>query len=70
MSPATMPAIAGKPHWPANDRITSGSANPELCTQTPNSVSDGVLLWSLSTAANANGPRTQISARTLVASCA
>ena len=70
MSPATTPAITGKPHWPANPRITSGTANPEVWTQTPNRVSDGVLLWSLSTAANANGPSTQIRASTLVASCA
>ena len=67
MSPATTPAeITGKPHWPANPRITSDTAKPELCTQTPNRVSDGVGSGSLSTAANANGASTQISARTLV----
>ena len=68
MSPASTPASTGNPHAPQNDSTTSDSANPDWWTHTPNSVSAGLPLWILSTPANANGPSTQISASSLVAS--
>ena len=69
MSPASTPASTGNPHAPQNDSTTSDSANPDWCTHTPNSVSAGLPVWIFSTPANANGPSTQISASSRVASC-
>ena len=69
MSPASTPAITGNPHAPANPSTTSETANPVEWTHTPNRVSAGLPLWIRSTPANANGPSTQISASTRVASC-
>ena len=68
MSPASTPATTGNPQAPQNDRTTSDSANPEEWTHTPNSVSAGLPDWILSTPANANGPRTQMSASSRVES--
>ena len=55
--------MIGNPQEPANPRITSEIANPEEWTQAPNSASDGVPLWTLRIAANANGPIAQTRTR-------
>ena len=67
-SPASTPAISGRPQEPANPSTTSETAKPDECTQTPYSESAGLPLCTLSTPANANGPSTQMRARSRGAS--
>ena len=53
MSPATIPVIAGRIHWPPKPRIVSGSARPIVCTHWPKGVSR------VSRSAGAGTPRTR-----------
>ena len=61
-SPASTPAISGRPQAPANPSTTSARANPDEWTQTPYSESVGLPVCTFNTPANANGPIRQIRA--------
>ena len=63
-SPASTPAITGKPQLAAKLSTTSDSAPPDWCTQVPNSASAGVPFCRRRTSANANGPASPASTST------